>query len=127
MPIAPFRNQARVETNYTRSQFERSLSPTPPRLGVTWSREEVDPGLLLTRITPGSPADQAGLEVGDQLVQFDGQAIENGDHFQLLVLAAQNATTAIVQRPGEEEPVEIALQLRGTPMRIVMTSTSVSR
>jgi S1-C subfamily serine protease len=36
-------------------------------------------GLLISQISPHSPADTAGLMVGDVLVAFDGQPIEEAD------------------------------------------------
>ena len=36
-------------------------------------------GLLISQVSPQSPADTAGLLVGDVLVAFDGQPIEDAD------------------------------------------------
>jgi len=113
-----FRQQARSESNHTRSQFERARPAAPPRLGVSWSREDEESGLLLTRVTVGSSADQAGLRTGDRILKFDGQVIHHGDHFRLLVLAAPAHTTAVIRRPGQSDPIQAELSLPGDPVRI---------
>ncbi|MFW6170979.1 MAG: M28 family peptidase, partial [Planctomycetota bacterium] len=68
--LVSFREQARRESNHTRSQFEQAAPPAPARLGVSWSRNDAGPGLQLTQVTSGSPADQGGLRVGDRLLEL---------------------------------------------------------
>ena len=36
-------------------------------------------GVTISNVTPGSPAEQAGLKVGDTIVAVDGKAVKNGD------------------------------------------------
>jgi serine protease Do len=36
-------------------------------------------GVTISNVVPGSPADQAGLKVGDTIVSSDGRGIKNGD------------------------------------------------
>ncbi len=116
--IVAFRGQARFESNHTRSQFERVLAPTPPRLGIAWARDDDEPGLLVTRVTPGSPADQAGLAVGDRIEQFAGRRVDDGDAFKMLVLAAASPATAVVRRPGAEAVLDVSVPLAGNPIRV---------
>ncbi len=116
--VAPFRKQARFESNRTRAQFERTAMPPPARLGVSWSREDGNPGLLVTRVTPGSAAAQAGVTVGDRILEFAGRTVESGDQFRLLVLAAQAPTRLVLQRADAVEPIEMSLNLLGKPVRI---------
>jgi serine protease Do len=40
-------------------------------------------GVVLADVIPGSPADVAGLRVGDVVVSLDGKAMENGRQFQV--------------------------------------------
>lgn len=112
-----FREQSRRESNQTRSKFEQAESPRPVRLGVSWSRKRSGAGLRLTKIKPGSPADQAGLRVGDRLVKFDDQKIKDGEQFRLLVLAADARTEVVVRRDGEPERLTRPVVLRGKAMR----------
>ena len=116
--VPAFRPQSRFESNHTRAQFERSGAPTPPRLGISWSREDNQLGLLVTRVSPRSAGEQAGLTTGDRIIRFDGRAVESGDQFRLLVLAAGSVAQAIVQRSDAAEPIEVQLHLPGKPVRI---------
>ncbi|HEX3351985.1 MAG: Do family serine endopeptidase [Terriglobales bacterium] len=36
-------------------------------------------GVTISNVTPGSPAEQAGLKVGDTIVAIDGKPVKNGD------------------------------------------------
>ncbi len=48
-------------------------------IGVTITIEGVDEGLLITDVTPDSPAFQAGIEIGDVMVAVEGTPIRNGE------------------------------------------------
>ena len=48
-----------------------------PYLGVRLS--DADNGAALVEVTDGSPADDAGLEPGDVVVEVEGEAIDSGD------------------------------------------------
>jgi S1-C subfamily serine protease len=74
--------------------------------------------LTISRVTPGSAADQAGLRVGDRLVEFDGHLVTDGGQFRLIVLAANSPTRAVVNREGEAEPIELDVTLPGKPVRL---------
>jgi S1-C subfamily serine protease len=73
-------------------------------------------GVLVQEVTPGSPAEQAGLQVGDLVVAIDGQAVattgelgarirshQPGDKITLKVVRDGNETTitaTLAQRPA---------------------------
>jgi len=59
---------------------------TAPREGPCAS--SAGGGAVITVIEPGSPADRAKLAVGDVILEFDGHAVEDADHFVRLVGAA---------------------------------------
>src|SRR5271155_2683156 len=42
-------------------------------------------GVEITRVEPESPADHAGLKVGDAIVEFNGQKVEGMEQFSRLV------------------------------------------
>src|SRR5262249_30025628 len=64
-------------------------------LGVGGDPEAKD--CRITEVTPGSPAEKAGLQVDDVIVQFDGHKITR---FEDLV------TRVAQKRPGDEVVVE---------------------
>lgn len=114
-----YRNQAQNEQFEHQKKFERVLDPPTPRLGVRWSRELHDaPGLLLTEVAFRTPAQQAGLRVGDRLLTINGQEIEDDASFRAEILAAKEPVTIRVQFHDETTPRELKIELAGTPMRL---------
>ncbi|KAH7728046.1 PDZ-domain-containing protein scribble [Aphelenchoides avenae] len=45
-----------------------------------WSKVDNDKGLFISRVVPGSPADRAGLLVGDKLIEVNGTSMVNQRH-----------------------------------------------
>ena len=60
--------------------------PGPPRLGIqvqemtpelrAWFQAPQTAGVLVTRVEPDSPAQEAGVQVGDVIVEAGGEALE---------------------------------------------------
>lgn len=46
-------------------------------------------GILVTRVTPNSPADVAGVKTGDVITEYNGQKVESQDQFSRLVRETQ--------------------------------------
>ena len=66
-----------------------------------------------TAADPASPADAAGVQVGDVLVSFDGRPIDDWDDFTTAVRASEGSGVAlVVVRDGEE------LTLTVDPVRV---------
>jgi S1-C subfamily serine protease len=60
----------------------------------------------ITAITPGGPADQAGLRVGDRLTAIDGKSFEAREDYRLKLLAIvphQPVKLAVARRQQSEE------------------------
>jgi hypothetical protein len=101
------------------ARFQVVKTPPPPGSGAERSggygaylgsvpdfEERKDPGVLLSAVRAGSPAEKAGLRAGDVLVRVGGQPIQN---LQDLTYALRS------HRPGDE--VELAWTRGGEAMK----------
>ena len=68
-------------------------------------------GLLLVSVEPGSPADKAGLVLGDTIVSFDGQPIRQLDDLLALLSGAEIGASAGVQilRAGTSQELTVVI------------------
>ena len=66
-----------------------------------------DAGILVSRVTEGSPAEDSGLRVGDVIYEADGQPVNSAE-----------ALTAIVDLAGAENAIDVVLARDGA--RIVV-------
>jgi S1-C subfamily serine protease len=76
------------------------------------------PRVILSGVTPASPAEQAGLRAGDQLLSFQGETIRDEARFRLALLAASGQTEFLVKRPGSEQPLLVKITPLGEPIRV---------
>ncbi|HXG49187.1 MAG TPA: PDZ domain-containing protein, partial [Methylomirabilota bacterium] len=67
-------------------------------------------GALVTDVSPGSPADKAGLQPGDVILEFNGKPVRDSRHLKLQ--AGQS-------RPGTRVPVQIVRE--GRPRKLEVT------
>jgi hypothetical protein len=96
------------------------LARSQPRLGVVWSPVEFEgePRLQAARILSGLPAEQAGLRVGDRLLEIDGKPVHDDKHARLAIMSAEKIVTMRVVRPGLDEAISIEATLLGQPVRV---------
>lgn len=91
-----------------RPQYVKVAAPAPPggagggRGYGAWFGSVPDfgevKGVKFADVTPGSPADKAGLKAGDILVEFDGKPVSNLYDFTYALRA---------KKPGETVPVKV--------------------
>ena len=68
-------------------------------LGITGYTPPLgDPGAIVASVTPGGPAEAAGMEVNDRIVSFDGQPVASMDELAVAVR---------LRAPGSEVVVEV--------------------
>ena len=69
-------------------------------------------GALVTEVVADSPADKAGLKIGDIIVQFDGKKISDTSHLKNVVssTAPGNNSKVKVIREGNREMISVKLE-----------------
>jgi S1-C subfamily serine protease len=56
----------------------------------------VEAGVLVTQLVSGSPADKAGLEPGDVIVNIDGEDITSAEQMIRLIHSSQVGQTIVI-------------------------------
>jgi aminopeptidase N len=72
------------------------------------------PGVTVTSVVPGSPAEKAGVQAGDILMSIDGRPIANLQAYSdlLRTLSPGQTVRAVVQRQGKELALSVTLSER---------------
>jgi serine protease Do len=80
-----------------------------------------DWGAVLADVAPGSPADRAGLSVGDLVVAIDGKPIENGRqlHITLYRYSVGDAVTIDILRDKQPRSVRVSMAERNDPLSTI--------
>ncbi|MHA7861375.1 S1C family serine protease [Tessaracoccus sp. Y36] len=100
------------QVQYVAEQLIATGRAEHPQLGVSASDvQSYGPlGAEIVQVVPGSPAEQAGIAVGDQITQVDGQPVSSTESLVALVRAG---------RVGEE--MEITLLRGGQETKVAVT------
>lgn len=83
------------------------------RLGLLPDLTESDaPGLLVTGVSPGSPAEKAGVKAGDRLLKIGDREIRNASDLQEILVAARpgQRLTLFLRRGDQELAIEVTLE-----------------
>jgi serine protease Do len=78
----------------------------------------VDHGALVLALAPAGPADQAGIEVGDVIVAFDGKQVRTSDDLGTLILTRKPGDVVsvdVVRRDGSRTSLRVTLGVRPLP------------
>jgi S1-C subfamily serine protease len=66
-----------------------SDTPPPPwRLAISGTPDPVYGGIRITSVEPGSSVERIGLEVGDVIVEVNGQTVRTGEDLNRAVLGS---------------------------------------
>jgi len=94
------------------------VGPVPPDLGQVFKLKP-GAGVLVTAITPESPAARAGVEPGDIISEVDGKSVDGVEHLRLALAETAPGTQMALKlvRVGKETMLTIALGERPLPRK----------
>jgi serine protease Do len=77
-------------------------------------------GALVTNVVPGSPAEQAGIQRGDVIVEYEGQAVMDPRMLQGQVVSTVvgNQTSLVVMREGEKVTLRPVIREQNEPTKV---------
>jgi putative serine protease PepD len=83
-------------------------------LGVQISDTADDTGAQVSRVVSGSPADKAGLQVGDVVTAIDGKTVSTSDDLTAIVATYQpgDKATLTVKRNGSSKTISLTFGQR---------------
>jgi serine protease Do len=86
-------------------------------MGVRVRRGEAPPGakdgVSVQEVLPGGPADRVGIQVGDLILDYAGQAVRVGDDVTFLVMATRPGShvPVTIERAGKRLTLDVAIGL----------------
>lgn len=84
-----------------------------------------DSSWVIGDLTEGGAAQQAGLEIGDRVVSFDGEPVGTFDEFRTQIGAATGQVVVEVDRDGETQRIPVELIRRAKIIGTVGTDVDV--
>lgn len=94
----------------TRGMIGVAIQPVTPDLATQFKLDRAI-GALVGQVTPGGPAEQAGIRTGDIILKYQGQFINQGNMLPALVAETPVGTKAqiVLFRDGHEQTVEVII------------------
>lgn len=87
------------------------LAGRPLRWGIRWRTDDAAPGaVILTRVTPGTPAGLAGLEVGDRIYRVNGRDFTDENQFADRLRELEGSVELLVERHGQLRTFTVQLE-----------------
>lgn len=117
-----FRPAAGEETEQAREQYESRVPKLRERLGAQWCEMADCHSLVhVAHVSHDSPAARAGIREGDRIVEFADNRISNQEQLTSAVMLAEHRVPLVIQRPNQDEFVNLTVELDGAPMRLGIT------
>ena len=80
-------------------------------------------GVFITSVTPGMPADAAGLQRGDVIIRVDGRKIQDGNSFaQILETKSGSSIDLVILRFGVRRTVKVKMVPGGAAQAVAGTA-----
>lgn len=116
------------ESRWTKTGDVRAIADVPER--VAWLGVDIEPvdgatadglgrsesgGALVRAVTPGGPAEASGIESGDVILMFKGQAVRDQEHLARLVREQQPSDTVLLHVARGAQRFFITVHLGSAP------------
>ena len=100
--LPAFRAESAKERQWHQRQVESAPAKRPLRLGLSWNsgRQPGEP-FIVASVVPDSPAAQAGLLVGDRILQFGDRVVAEITHLNDVVRVSPRKTSVVIERLGD--------------------------
>ena len=104
--ISQLRDKGRV----VRAELGVMIQPITPEIAESFGLDEPS-GALISQIMPGSPAERAGLEPGDIIIEFNNEKVNDFNDLPRMVNLQEvgSKATVIVLREGKEKKLKVVL------------------
>jgi serine protease Do len=109
--VAELRSKGKVTRDFW-TGFESQ--PVDARVARYFGLSRVE-GIIVSDIAPGSPAEKAGLKVGDIILEANGMKINSDQDFLALLVDARAGDTIRMKVYREKKIIEVALKLERRP------------
>jgi len=102
--------QLRASGHVTRGWLGVLIQKITPELAESFGLED-DQGALVSRVDPSGPAAEAGIERGDVIVEFDGEAISSMEELPRVVAATDvgKSVDVVVLRDGKRKSFSVKI------------------
>ena len=102
--------QLRASGHVTRGWLGVVIQHITPELSKSFDLDGED-GALVSKVMPGGPAEDAGVERGDVIVEFDGHEIEDWNDLPRVVASTRigKKVDVLLMRDGKRKKVEVAV------------------
>ncbi|MGH0031762.1 MAG: DegQ family serine endoprotease [Myxococcota bacterium] len=100
--------QLRATGSVTRGWLGVVIQRVTPELAESFDLED-KAGALVSKVEPGGPADKAGVQRGDVVVEFNGEPIEEMEELPRVVAGTSVGTKAkvVVLRDGDRKTLDV--------------------
>ena len=102
--------QLQATGKVTRGRMGIGIQPVTKELAESFKLDSTT-GAVVTAVERGSPADKAGIKVGDIILGYNGKAIEDPNELPRLVAATKPGQSASVElfRAGKRERLQVTI------------------
>lgn len=108
------KDQLQKHGKVTRGHLGVTIQEVNQRLAESFGLKRAE-GALVTAVTPGSPAEKAGIQTGDVVIGFNGKEISSSAELPLAVGDARPGETATVRVWRKGQPLDLKVVIGESP------------